>query len=542
MQIEVIQGSPLATALQAAVQPKLAEFGWATGDDSTLCEYVILMLVNGKDEQQVASELATDLLDLPDSSETQEFAHWLFGELERLDRQQQGGQDPPAVDMAASHPAPTESQPVFDNAQGTSEDAQMEEATEPAQATIPTGPKAMRNGNGHGLKSARGDKRIINQLNRHMDRSDDSTLHRIRGTSGTGRINSHSSREPPKGPRSQQIGRGITAMANGRGMGRGAQGGMNGLNNMGGMPGMGMPPMSFNPGNFPLANMANMANLSPEEQIHMYKMAEAQAAQMASMVFGQPPAPYINPNFQAGQRNGLGRGKPLADRMGKAARPGNYQQLPPSTKFTAKKEGQDENMMDTSSVKEGGDESMGMDFEAGPRNPAHTMCRFNLTCTKPDCPFAHQSPAAPAGVTVDVTDICSFGAACKNKKCAGSHPSPAKKKEHLKTEVDCKYYPNCSNNACPFKHPSMPPCRNGADCTTPECKFAHSIVPCRFNPCTNKYCLYKHTEGQKKQYADKVWVAPGASKEHVSERKFVDDEAEEELILPGRTEEAEMAA
>jgi hypothetical protein len=556
MPIEVFQGSPLAAALQTAVQPKLAEFGWSTGDDSTLCEYVILMLVNGKDEQQVASELASDLLDLPDSSETEEFARWLFGEVDRLSRQQTVEQDAPAIDMAASHLAPTESQPPSHDAQGTSQDAQMEEAAEPSPAVIPTGPKAMRNGNGHGLKPARGDKRMINQLNRHMDRSDDSPLHRIRGTAGTGRINSHS-REPPKGPRSQQVGRGITAIANGRGMGRGAMGGMDNMNNMnnmggmnnmgamGGMPGMlgmpGMPGMGMQPMN----QLPDLTSLSPQQQMALFKAYERSAQEMSQIFNGQTPAPYVNPNFQAGHRNGLGRGKPLSERVSKSAKPANHQQLPPSTKFSAKKEDQDENMMDTSSVKAGGDDSMSMDFEATRPDPAQTMCKFNLHCSKPDCPFAHQSPASIGNVTVDVTDVCSYGAACTNKKCAGTHPSPAKRTQHIKSEVECRFYPNCANMAtCPFKHPSMPPCRNGADCTTPGCKFAHSQVMCRYTPCTNRYCLFKHAEGQKKQFEDKVWVAPGSSKDHVSERKFVDEEAEEELILPGRTnpEDAEITA
>lgn len=34
------------------------------------------------------------------------------------------------------------------------------------------------------------------------------------------------------------------------------------------------------------------------------------------------------------------------------------------------------------------------------------------------------------------------------------------------------------------------------------------------------------------KFEDKVWKADG-EKEHVSERKFVDDDGEEELIIPG---------
>ena len=35
---------------------------------------------------------------------------------------------------------------------------------------------------------------------------------------------------------------------------------------------------------------------------------------------------------------------------------------------------------------------------------------------------------------------------------------------------------NCTNVNCIFKHPTMPPCRNGGDCKTPNCKFSHSKV------------------------------------------------------------------
>lgn len=85
--------SPLAAQLQQVVQPKLAEFGWTTGgDDTTLFEYILLMLANDKNEAQVAQELSSDLLDLgPENTETQQFAQWLFEQIEVLKRQISGG-------------------------------------------------------------------------------------------------------------------------------------------------------------------------------------------------------------------------------------------------------------------------------------------------------------------------------------------------------------------------------------------------------------------------------------------------------------------
>ena len=91
MALDFSSDSPLAMQLQQVVQAKLAEFGWTTGgDDTTLFEYILLMLANDKNEAQVAAELSNDLLDLgPENTETQQFAQWLFEQIERL--KQSGG-------------------------------------------------------------------------------------------------------------------------------------------------------------------------------------------------------------------------------------------------------------------------------------------------------------------------------------------------------------------------------------------------------------------------------------------------------------------
>lgn len=84
-------------------------------------------------------------------------------------------------------------------------------------------------------------------------------------------------------------------------------------------------------------------------------------------------------------------------------------------------------------------------------------------------------------------------------------------------------------------------CKFGAACTRPDCKFFHptgNVKDCKFNPCLNPECPFKHAEGQKRgKFGDKVWTAE-QSKEHVSDRKFVDDKMkDEELVLPGATED-----
>lgn len=368
----------------------------------------------------------------------------------------------------------------------------------------------MRSGSGaQAGRQARGG-RMLNQLNKNMNRSDDSALHRVRGNGGVGR----NGRDPPKGPRGQNLGRGLDAMANGRGMGNANVNMGNNMNGMGmgGMPGMQMPQMGGQ------NNMPGMLN--PQQQMALMQMYEQQAQMMQQIFSGGTPTAFVNPSF--GQSNRGGK-KPLHQRMSQGNRG-----LNPNAKSFAKNDGQDEAMADSGAA-ENGD---GMEVESSRPDASATMCKFNLRCSNPDCPFVHQSPAAPPGTTVDMNDACSFGAACKNKKCVGKHPSPAQRQK-FQAEQECAFWPNCRDPAnCPYKHPATQPCRNGADCTTEGCKFGHSTIMCKFNPCLNPRCLYKHEPGQKKNNTN-VWVAPKEG-EHVSERKFVDEGQQEELIIPGQ--------
>lgn len=364
--------------------------------------------------------------------------------------------------------------------------------------TRPTGPRAMRNGR----QGGRGG-RLLGQINKNMERGGDSMLHRVRGQHGSGRINSHA-RDFHKGPRGPHA-----RMGQGRqmgGMGHGMQGGQ-----MHGSP------------------AGNIMQMSPENQMQLMALLEEQARMMAQLMPGFMH-PAVNPNFQQGAHGQ--QGKSLFERV--EPRPqrnkgGDFATRAAQNGISVKKPDEQtapDGEMDTTA------DQTSKDGEKGEVNP-DTVCRYNLRCTRKDCPYAHQSPAAPEGILVDVTDHCPFGPACKNKKCTGRHPSPALKQAHQAEEL-CRFFPHCANPHCPFKHPSMPLCRNGADCSVPGCKFTHLTTPCKFHPCLNRTCPYKHTEGQKGNFADKVWVADDKKeKTHVSERKFVADEnAEEELIKP----------
>ncbi|KAJ5453177.1 hypothetical protein N7445_001360 [Penicillium cf. griseofulvum] len=447
---QITLGTPLAQAVANVIQPKLVEMGWSDGQESPLIEYIVLMLVNGKTEEQIATELSNDFLGLQEGDTAAlEFSQWLFTQVEILN-QQINGVAPASADTSMGQLNPSAME--FDNpAQAIATHRQDSEMGEAGNDSIPTGPKAMRNGRG-------GKGRMLNQINRNLDRGSDAALHRVRGQ-GNGRIG-HNSRGQMRGV-GQQNGRGGRAM---------------------GMPG--------NP----------MMQMTPENQMQLMSMLEEQAR----MILVPRTAPQGRSLFNRVERGGQRGGK----------RGGGYNK-------PRHAEGADVDMDGTAGGEQ--DES----------NP-DSVCRFNQRCTRQDCPFAHQSPAAPEGTSIDPSDTCSFGAACKNKKCTGRHPSPAVRSAH-QAEAMCRFFPHCTNPTCHFKHPSMPVCRNGADCKTEGCKFTHVETACKFNPCLNPKCTYKHAEGQRGAYTDKVWTP--RSGEHVSERKFVaDEDGPQELIKPDTEE------
>ncbi|KAI0102953.1 hypothetical protein GGR51DRAFT_550215 [Nemania sp. FL0031] len=493
MSVEISLNTPLADALTGVIQPKLMEVGWAqSNDDAALSEYVILMLVNGKTQEQIASELAGDLLNLgPDDPAARDFTQWLFDQINALQSQLNGGATQESTIPGALHQG---------DAVPMEQDTEMSTATDSPEFNAPTGPKSMRNGNMRGGR----EKRLFGQMAKAMDRSHDSVLHRVRAN-GNERINSHN-RGPPTGPRG---GRGNNRMMNNRAAGITA-----GLNQMaGGMPGMPAPPGM--PGMNDMSWM--MQGGGQQEQIfHLLQQQNQMMAQLQQQL------------AQQNQGSNGRHGRSLFDRVQnpRGGRRGGHHTNGPRSQQTGSPK-------PTESSAEGEDVDMSQ-ARSEPPNPEVTLCKFNLACTNKDCKFAHQSPAAPPNTTVDVTDVCSFGVACKNWKCVGRHPSPATKRAH-QNEQECKFYPNCTNPHCPFKHPDMPPCRNGGDCNVEGCKFTHLQTMCKFRPCKNRYCPFKHEEGQRGTFPDKVWTADG-TQNHVSDRQFVSQNGGEELIIPGTEE------
>jgi hypothetical protein len=520
MSTTVLVEPELSQALSARILPKLGEVGWSTGsdDDGNLAEYIVLLVVNGKTQDEIAAELSGDLLNLgPDDPQVQHFSQWLFEQVNDL--KAQGGAELHADGSSAM---------VQDGGAGDAIMGDGSEGGEPNMYAIsslglshdplnthgfpdfykiltayprPTGPKSMRNG---GARSNPRDKRMLGHLAKAMDRSHESVLHRVRATGGNERINTH--RAPPTGPRQALNIRGGARAMNGRANGMAMQQGQSW-------------------GNDNTTQSAEMFYaILQQQQAFFNQLPPDQQQALHQQMLATQANPSFNPNFQSQQQSG----KSLFDRV---QAPPHRQQNGYNNGHQHSKFGDYKNDTPSSS----------MDVQMSQENPelsTDATCRYNLSCTNKDCKFAHQSPEAPPGTTIDLSDTCSFGAACKNRKCTGRHPSPAQRAAHnaQKTETtDCKFNPNCTNPKCPYRHPPMmPSCRNGADCTVPDCKFTHVKTPCRFNPCLNPSCIFKHEEGQKRgKFEDKVWV-----KEHVSERKFVDDEGKpEELIVPGATGE-----
>ena len=114
MQIEA--NSALAQTIQSAAQAKLMEAGWAAEEnDTTLSEYVTMMLVNGQDFQRVQAELGGELLGVgEDDPAVADFTRWLFEQAQALTAPQQQQQQEPDPGATTQEPQ------VQDDMQGQS--------------------------------------------------------------------------------------------------------------------------------------------------------------------------------------------------------------------------------------------------------------------------------------------------------------------------------------------------------------------------------------------------------------------------------------
>ncbi|CCX31626.1 hypothetical protein FPQ18DRAFT_3964 [Pyronema domesticum] len=527
----VAMSTPLEEALNSRIQPKLVEIGWSHGDhNSPLGEYICLMIKNGKTQEQIASELSGDLLGLsPDDASATQFARWLFEELDTL-RQTMGE----GSGQADQNVAPMDE-----------EMGDAEESHEAGPEGAPTAPKAMRNPNG---------RRIMNQISKAMERKPGDVLHRVRpqASERIGKFGRGGHGGVPTGPSRQG--------------GPPMRGGMNG-NNRPFQHRMIGRPYGPNGGMLP-------QNMNPQQQAQFFQMYQQQSNMIQP--FNNGPGPVHNgpghmrgprgPHGPHGSQHNMPQIMPQMPQNGgmEDAYSNNLsqpQRLPSGPLQEERPQFGHNNYHHNHNSHHnhinhnnhfGIDMSDDKSETQRSENKSDTKldeiaCKFGLNCTKAECAFGHPSPAAPPGKPYISGEKCPFGTRCKNKKCSGSHPSPASAPNFHSAwapkmiEQDCKFFPNCTNPACPFKHPAMPMCRNGANCTRPGCHFTHGETACKFNPCLNPNCVYKHEEGQQQLPAPgetpsfgghKVWTAK--TKEHVSERKFVNEGEQEELIIPGQ--------
>lgn len=143
MSTEVALGTPLAEALSGVVQPKLVEMGWSSdgGEDSALTEYVILMLVNGKTQDQIAEELSNDLLNLGEGdTQALDFSRWLFEQVDILKNKINGTAPVADSNSAATQPLPASNEQQLQSQQVDQEDANMGDGSVPSDTMYVVSP------------------------------------------------------------------------------------------------------------------------------------------------------------------------------------------------------------------------------------------------------------------------------------------------------------------------------------------------------------------------------------------------------------------
>ncbi|CBQ69262.1 conserved hypothetical protein [Sporisorium reilianum SRZ2] len=195
-----------------------------------------------------------------------------------------------------------------------------------------------------------------------------------------------------------------------------------------------------------------------------------------------------------------------------------------------------------------------------PTQPTETsLCRWNVGCTNPVCPYSHASPAnaGPHGdpnALVLSQQNCRYGTRCTNTDCTRSHVSPAVAKIQARSAAPISFNPPPTlstpstalsmDTALPSNTASRP-CRFGAACTRADCFFSHpparsvaaSGTPCRFAlGCTRADCYFTHPPGQRAS-----GVGGTSNRLHVFARA-AEPEGEMEVIIPGAEVKREASA
>lgn len=339
------------------------------------------------------------------------------------------------------------------------------------------------------------------------------------------------------------------------------------------------PPSSLAAIPFPaLASHPHANRLPPQvmAQAQAHAVAQAQAFVAMQSAWGAPQGPGFGPPGPGfGQRGGFNSGPGRGGFKGPNGHGGHQQQQPHKPVAPA---------------------------APLPTEPKEEqICKHNVACSKPACPYSHSSPVATkeSGLVLS-SEHCSKGLGCEDPDCPSSHVSPAQKRPPPPSatpaastsgapaaapaaadiagagEKACKFAGSCTRKGCVFLHPwdqrdglgatgAAVPCRWGVSCTRAGCHFSHP--PGRRDPAAKggfpaynapaqtynarSFSATFNGAGAKKPAAGKpagaagIGAWPDEGKDHVSDRlkRFAAvPDGEVEKIIPGETQPAEAVA
>ncbi|KAK7207457.1 hypothetical protein BZA70DRAFT_14699 [Myxozyma melibiosi] len=523
--IALTAGSPLAETLQASVGERLRADGFAEDETPFISEFVVIMICNNKGPEQISSEL-TDLLGANRFSG--DFIGWLFDELRRL----AGGESGQQQQQQQQEVAPA-------NEQGGS---RLTDAINVDLSKAPSAPAAIRN-------SANG-----GQVRKGRDLR--SVMHGVRGNQFS--IN--------KGGQTRQ------QFNNMRG--RGANNFMN--NEMYNRMNMNYNQNHNNNSNSNINNFNGMYQNNGYQDMGMPPAQQQTAAQAVTLSrcrhwpyhdsickFPHPMAiceHYPNcPNMRGTcPKIHVGEDMTAEDAQKYIESNGTYEFTPlyemgnqMYARLRAQKKAEMMRMAQENELRQQAQLSLQRNHNQQRQRPTSSttpLCKFALRCTNADCVFVHPTPANGDALVLSA-EACPEGTGCTDENCDKAHPSPASMRSAASYTADtqmsdggfskpnyldpCRYGAYCTNPHCKYRHAtSTVLCRDGADCTRQDCMFTHPFAtPCKYDSkCINPNCIYSHPNGKANLPKTHVWVAAknGESNEHVSERSFAvgDDEVE----------------
>lgn len=531
--------SPNIQSLQSTIQLELARRSYSPEDDPVMAEYIVVMLANQKTPEQITAEMK----DLIGSEYEENFTEWVWAETQRcLDQhappEEQEGASAIASTSAAPGPSITRTRnarqrrsrsPLPTNGRSqerrrsrspTFTDARRDErrrSRSPSAARTSTSPVYRR-----GPPFPRdysSNEAFQESLKRRPSEEP------FDGRSFWRQKAEERRRNPPPpvaregGPR-QLFGSAIgRATRNGNGNGRNAEREL------------------FPTSSDPASRMETPPPRYEEAGISIFGRAGVP----------DPRAPEFVPSSYALQAQSVD------DQIGSAATPSILARIDPMLPNNAP--------LPAATTQPDPATTHSSDFSSAPTETS--LCRWNVGCTNPMCPYSHASPAnvGPGGdpnALVLSQQNCRYGARCTNKDCTRSHVSPAVSIIQARTQPQAtNFAPSpaptpavASTSTVLSMDTALPngtgsrPCRFGASCTRADCFFSHppgrvlpgsaagaSATPCRFGlGCTRADCFFSHPPGQRAS-----GVGGTVNRLQVFAQGNGGEDEEMEVIIPGGT-------